>query len=97
LTKNFADLSATDKQKWLGQCNPTIGCTGCVANPQCEDHNGCTFDTCENGQCQNKIIDNIFCDPKVDGQPITFQSIPSLRDRFILAGYSFSSIPGSSQ
>jgi hypothetical protein len=97
LTQDFATLSASDKQKWLGQCNPKIGCTGCIVNSQCDDNKGCTVDSCVQQYCVNALINNIWCDPKRDSQPITVEALASLRTQLSLAGYSYSNIPGLGQ
>jgi hypothetical protein len=92
---SLAISAVPDSQKvnWLGKCDKNVGClTCCPSGTQCNDHNGCTFDTCPNGQCQNAPIDNQWCDPKIASQPITFQSIPGLRNQLALAGYDIAAL-----
>jgi hypothetical protein len=80
LSKKFEEVSESDKLKWLGKCSHTDGCRTCVVNSQCDDNNGCTADSCEQQYCLHRPIHNEWCDPKLATQPITYQSLPSLRD-----------------
>jgi hypothetical protein len=98
LNKDFVLLSNDDKQKWLGKCDKNKGCITCVVNAQCDDHNGCSTDSCEQQYCVNQYVtynggqSNPWCDPKLASQPITFQSIPGLRDQLALAGYDITKL-----
>jgi hypothetical protein len=73
LDKNFDTLSKEQQTEWLGKCSHATGCIGCVVNAQCDDNNGCTDDSCVNQFCVNKPIDNKWCDPVLEGQPITVE------------------------
>lgn len=98
LPKAFVSLTNDEKAKWLGKCDKNRGCISCVVNAQCDDHNGCSTDSCENQVCVNKYVTynggefNPWCDPKLASQPIYFQSIPGLRDQLALAGYDINKL-----
>jgi len=98
LPKAYISLTNDEKSKWLGKCDKVKGCISCVVNSQCDDHNGCSTDSCENQVCVNKYVTynggefNPWCDPKLASQPIYFQSIPGLRDQLALAGYDINKL-----
>jgi hypothetical protein len=87
LTSDFVLLTNQQKVDWLGKCDKKTGCITCVVNAQCDDHNGCSYDSCDKQYCQSAPINNQWCDPVLASQPIYYQSIPGLRDQLILAGY----------
>jgi len=103
LNANFVLLSNEDKQKWLGKCDKLKGCLTCVVNAQCDDHNGCSVDSCQKQFCVNDYVTyqlgpdglpqfNPWCDPKLASQPIYYQGIPGLRDNLALAGYDINKL-----
>jgi len=92
LNANPVLLSNADKVKWLGKCDKNKGCVSCVVNAQCDDHNGCSSDSCQQQYCISDPINNAWCDPKIATQPIYYQSIPGLRTQLELAGYDISKL-----
>lgn len=92
LNSNFVLLSNDDKAKWLGKCDKNKGCVTCVVNAQCDDHNGCSTDSCTQQYCISVPINNAWCDPKLASQPIYYQSIPGLRTQLELAGYDINKL-----
>jgi hypothetical protein len=88
----ITDVPADATVTWTGKCDKTYGCIGCVIDAQCDDHNGCSKDSCVQQYCVSVPIDNQWCDPKIASQPITFQSIPGLRDKLALAGYDIAAL-----
>jgi len=92
LMPTLSCLTINKKIEWLGKCDKKLGCITCVVTAQCDDHNGCSYDSCDKQYCLNAPINNQWCDPKTATQPIYYQSIPGLRDQLILAGYDISKL-----
>jgi len=98
LNAYFPTLTDGEKVQWLGKCDKIKGCITCVVNAQCDDHNGCSTDSCQQQYCVNAYVtynggqSNPWCDPKIATQPIWYQSIPGLRSQLALAGYDLSQL-----